>query len=155
MILALITSIKIGGRSRTNCCKVSKPPLKPLTCSITTCDIEASECLVGGDLDGNKKRDSNTLNYLEERGPKRPYKWYTDTGLTMLQYSLSYPSPPAYMRLLRQSLTGISNRWYQMRSRSCSEPSLQSTAFDNVNTPPPRGQVEHIIPVSMDQHNDK
>ena len=61
----------------------------------------------------------------------------------------------AYMRLLREGLTGISNRWYQMRSSSCSEPSLQPTAFDNVNTSPPRAQVEHIIPVSIDQHDDK
>ncbi|KFY90758.1 hypothetical protein V498_05840 [Pseudogymnoascus sp. VKM F-4517 (FW-2822)] len=34
-----------------------------------------------------------------------------------------------------------------MRSSSCSEPSLQPTAFDNVDTPPPNGQVEHIIPL--------
>ncbi|KAL8857507.1 MAG: hypothetical protein Q9178_006002 [Gyalolechia marmorata] len=63
----LVVAGLVGGRQRTNCCKVSKPPPKPLTCDISTCDLDPSACVIGRDDYGNKRRDSDSLNYLEER----------------------------------------------------------------------------------------
>lgn len=151
MDFALIIYMSLGGRMRSLCCKVAKPPPPPprtVTCNITTCHLDPSECDIAVGGWGAKKRDDGSSHSLDIRGPPRPYKWTTITGLVMLQYSLSYPTPMNYMEYLRRAVPGIVNRWYQMLSRSCSDPSLRATRFNNLLVPPPEAQVEHIIPVS-------
>lgn len=88
---------------------------------------------------------------LEKRGGKRQYDWILTSGYLISQWSRTYPDPNGYMRLLRQRLTGLATRWFEMRSRSCGDPSLRPTDFQSQNQAPTGGQVEHPLPVRIQQ----
>jgi len=86
---------------------------------------------------------------LEERG-NRDFKWLTNpSALLIASRALGYPDPAGYMRRLRENLTGLARRWFDMRSRACGEPSLRQTDFPNLNTALPGGQVEHVVPLAF------
>lgn len=143
---------------------MDKAPLEPLTCDITTCQLDSSACALDSDEWGNfKKREidigisTGNASYtglgdgdwevLDRRGPQRPFNWFT-TGLFLIRSkSLTYPTPAQYMANLQRGIAMI-NRWWEMRSRWCNDPSVGPTAFTS-NAPPTGGQVEHIIPLSF------
>lgn len=151
-------TLNVGGRQRTNCCKVRKPPPPPLYCDVTTCDIlslDESGCSEDRDEYGNRRRDidledGSPVHELEARTGKRPFSFFTSPlGLKVTTESLRYISRTQYMRYLRQNLPGILNRVFRMRSRDCGHPNLganvlQPNSGDNA---PENSQIEHILPV--------
>jgi hypothetical protein len=88
---------------------------------------------------------------LEKRGGRNPYDWKLTSGYIISQLSRTYPDPNGYMRRLRERLTVLTTRWVQMRSQSCGDPSLRPTDFQNQNQAPAGGQVEHPLPVRLQQ----
>jgi hypothetical protein len=160
--LADLICIITGGRQRTDCCLVAKVPVVTnVNCDYTTCDIDPDSCDIDviDDPDGYAKRDLSATGqssldgtdlWLEKRGGKRDYKWITVLGSTIYQSSRSYPVPSAYMRNLRNGLSNIATSWWQMRSRTCDDPSVAATDLDTTATSAPAGaQVEHGLPVSL------
>lgn len=138
------------------CCQVSKAPPPPLTCTVTMCTLDPESCDQDGGKDewGNplRRRDSTIsaaagFSHLEKRGGKRPFTWKTAAGLFITQYSLTYPTPSAYMRNLQGSLQGIANRWWQIRSQYCEDPVVTPEPLESGQGPPDTAQVEHTVPL--------
>jgi len=86
---------------------------------------------------------------LEKRGPKRPFPWKLLGGGFLFQESLAYLSGTQYMRQLRLRIRDLSGQWWRMSTRRCSTPRLEPTDFETLDNPPPTGQVEHPLPVSV------
>ncbi|KAL4937867.1 hypothetical protein BDV06DRAFT_232270 [Aspergillus oleicola] len=137
------------GRKRTACCQVSKPPPPPLTCDITTCDIDPGLCQIadGGGLGMSKRHavSKRDLHTFERRNGKREFIWKLFGGKRFSGYSRPYITPNTYLRLSRDTSRRILDRWFRMNSRSCANPRAELVLFRG-NEPPVDGQVEHTLP---------
>lgn len=144
----------LGGRKKTNCCKVTKAPPPTVKCNITTCDIDPGLCQIAEESDHYGeflKRDETGLNFptFEKRGGgKRNFRVPITSGFI---YGLSRAQPDRfeYMNYLRNGMRGLARQWYQMGSRSCGDPNLRATNFQNNNNAPTGTHVEHPCPVSI------
>lgn len=141
---------RTGGRKKTDCCKVTKPPPPSLKCNVTTCDLDPGLCEIAADS-GYTKRDIQEHTF-EKRGPKRPYEWplygwTIGSGLTQVMRSRSYPDPSGYMRNLRHRMAGLAGRWWYMRSENCGRPDLRAQQLSSNDGAPRGAEVEHPIPV--------
>ncbi|KAK0724576.1 hypothetical protein B0H67DRAFT_481904, partial [Lasiosphaeris hirsuta] len=151
-------------RKKALCCQVRVAIPEPLTCDIDSCDIEYGLCSQtskdewGNNLEPRRsvaagEDDKQGLAIvsrdfdLERRdGGKRPYKWVASFGLVILQHSLTYPSPPGYMRRLQEGLIDLARAWVT-RSQNCGSPGVHAQTIDPAQGAPDRTQVEHTIPL--------
>jgi chitinase len=149
-------------RKKALCCQVRVAIPEPLTCDIDSCDIDYGLCSqTNKDEWGNHLEPrgaavdedeqglaivSRDLDLERRDGSKRPYKWVTSFGLVILQNSLTYPSPPRYMRRLRGGLIDLARAWVT-RSQNCGSPGVHAQRIDQNQGAPDRTQVEHTIPL--------
>ena len=135
-----------GGRKKTDCCKVTKPPAPSLKCNVTTCDIDPGLCEIAAE-DGYEKRKVHTF---EKRGPPREFKWPVFGFTQLIMRSRRYPDGRGYMRYLQDGVRGLASRWWRMRSDNCGRPDLggEQLSRDGRNAPY-AAEVEHIVPVRV------
>lgn len=105
---------ELGGRKKSLCCQVSKALLPPLTCDITSCDIDPLLCSqdnsnVWGNFGTLFKRDSVLLT--AGHGWPMMTTWKTAAGLFITQQSLPYTTNTVYMKNLRNDLAGLARCW--------------------------------------------
>lgn len=146
------------GREKALCCQVSKPLPKPLTCPLTTCDYDPSQCLD----DASRPLDNPTpvqggggghdeLRVLEERGGGRDFFWITKTFQRLRMRSLRYVERPRLWQLSQQEPrpSGAPDRWYGRHSQRCENTQLESREIEegSDHTMPTDIQVEHAVPL--------
>ena len=149
----MLILLRIGGRQRTDCCKVKKPPPPILQCKTTLCDLDPGACQISAiDAYGSvSKREDTGESIIVKRGSPNNYKW-TLFGSTVqiLMRSRRYPTPAQHMANVRRQLNGIYQQFFRQRSLRCSNIRTTAQPFPDLNTPPSDGQVEHPVPVSID-----
>ncbi|KAL7949331.1 hypothetical protein V8C42DRAFT_361877 [Trichoderma barbatum] len=153
---------ELGGSLKM--CHFSKVPPPPLYCDTTTCDLDPLSCIEergeewveGPDedlddqlLEGEDIGADASFSLHEKRAGPRVFDWLTTAGVVISQRSLSSPSPPLYMRNLRNRLEGISRNWWRMRSQNCDDPAVSPDPLDPDQPAPEGAQVEHVVPVSI------
>ncbi|KAL7794847.1 hypothetical protein V8C43DRAFT_304830 [Trichoderma afarasin] len=154
------------GRKRSMCCQVSKAPIPPPTCGITTCDLEPLACnedswedpeddwLEPEDSElsvdaGDGNDDDGSVSVLEKRGGARRYQWYTTAGRWLEQRSRPDPGRSGYMRNIRNEVEGVATTWWQRRSQNCDGPVVSRQDLDRDGSAPEDSHIEHLLPAIL------
>ncbi|KAK4126350.1 hypothetical protein N657DRAFT_670402 [Parathielavia appendiculata] len=134
--LVIISDAWMGcfwSRSKPLCCRVRKPKLPDLECSVSGCALDAQICSGEMDHNGNYKRDSdeNAVDMdmdmgcaLDKRGAAQGYNAWV-YGVEVVTRELRYDSQAHWMEAFRNSAAGL---------------------FEDREQAPQEVDLEHIIP---------
>lgn len=141
----------LGGRKKSACCQIVKPPIEPEICSISLCDSEPGYCPSDDDDESadqfTSKRD---LESLEKRGPAKQYDALLSAGLTLRILSRAYPRSGALFN--GNAARDVLRSLFRLPIDECAVFRVDQVTLPTGPDPPfppnTRPQTEHLIDAS-------